>query len=324
MVKNSLITIFGGSGFVGRYTVRALAKAGYRLRVATRRPALANYLLPMGSVGQIQLQKLDTRDAAAVESAIQGAEIVINLTGALYPRGQSFEQVHVDSAAHVARAAQNNGVRRLIHISALGAHPESDCAYARTKAEGEAALRAAYPQATILRPSAIFGPEDTFFNQFAAMARYLPVLPLPGADTQVQPVFVGDVAAAIAKVIDTPQSAGQIYELGGPRSYTFRALMEVMLEVIARKRLLLPLPYSIALAQATVLQFIPGSPLTRDVVKFSQIDNVVSPGAKTLQDLSITPDSVEAVIPTYLWRFRRDGQFAKMPEKLSAAATHPE
>lgn len=322
MTQNTLITIFGGAGLVGRYTVRALAKKGYRLRVGVRRPSTAGYLLPMGSVGQIQLTKVDVRNEDAVRQALHGSHGAINLTGALYPRGQSFQDVHVKGAANIARAARDAGAETLVHVSAIGADVNGLSAYARSKAEGEAQVRAINPSARILRPSAIFGPEDKFINQFAALARYTPVLPLPGGGhTRLQPVFAGDVAEAVRVCLENPQTAGETYELGGPRAYSFRELMEIIVRETGRKRFLLPVPTSLMMAQATIAGLIPGSPLNRDVVKFAQTDNVVAAGAKTFADLNIVPDSIEAIVPQYLWRFRREGQFAKLPDEKFIAAS---
>jgi NADH dehydrogenase len=320
MTKNTLITVFGGAGHLGRFTVRALAGAGYRLRVGVRKPNLAGYLTTMGNVGQIQLYKADVRNEAAVRAALRGARGAVNLAGALHPRGQGFDDVHVTGAANVAALAQAEGVETLVHVSAIGADVKAESDYARSKGEGERAVRAAFAQATILRPSAIFGPEDKFFNQFAALARYTPALPLPGGGhTKLQPVFAGDVAAAIETCLEDRATRGQTYELGGPRVYTFREIMELILRETGRKRWLVPVPYPLMMLKATFLGLVPGSPLTRDVVKFSKTDNVVSAGAKTFADLGIRPDSVEAVVPDYLWRFRREGQYAKLPgEKLIA------
>jgi len=322
MTKDTLITIFGGQGLVGRYTVRALAKAGYRMRVGVRRPNSAGYLTSMGQVGQIQLCKADVRNEDAVRAALNGAHAAINLAGALYQRGQSYDDVHVTAAAAIARAAKDAGVQTLVHVSAIGADANAESAYARSKAEGERAVREIFPEAAILRPSAIFGPEDKFFNQFAAMARYFPALPLPGGGhTKLQPVFAGDVAAAIEKCLEDPATRGQTYELGGPHVYTFREMMEVILRETGRKRLLVSVPYPLMMLKATFLGLVPGSPLTRDLVKFAKIDDVVSPGAKGFADLGIAPDSVEAIVPQYLWRFRREGQYAKLPEEKFIAAS---
>ncbi|HVZ69365.1 MAG TPA: complex I NDUFA9 subunit family protein [Rhizomicrobium sp.] len=325
MTKDTLITIFGGQGLVGRYTVRALAKAGYRLRVGVRRPNSAGYLVSMGHVGQIQLCKVDVRNEGAVRAALRGAHAAVNLAGALYQRGQSYDDVHVIAAAAIAKLAREAGAKTLVHVSAIGADANAESAYARSKAEGEKAVRQAFPDAAILRPSAIFGPEDKFFNQFAAMARYFPALPLPGGGhTKLQPVFAGDVADAIRKCLEDPVTRGQTYELGGPHIYTFREMMELILRETGRKRWLVTVPYPLMMLKATFLGLIPGSPLTRDLVKFSRIDDVVSPGAKTFADLGITPDSVEAIVPQYLWRFRREGQYAKFLEEKAIAASKPQ
>lgn len=322
MTKDTLITIFGGQGLVGRYTVRALAKAGYRMRVGVRRPNSAGYLTSMGNVGQIQLCKVDVRNEDAVRAALKGAHAAINLAGALYQRGQSYDDVHVTAAAAIAKAAKDAGVQTLVHVSAIGADAKAESAYARSKAEGERVVRENFPEAAILRPSAIFGPEDKFFNQFAAMARYFPALPLPGGGhTKLQPVFAGDVAAAIEKCLEDPATRGQTYELGGPHVYTFREMMEVILRETGRKRLLVSVPYPLMMLKATFLGLVPGSPLTRDLVKFARIDDVVSPSAKGFADLGIAPDSVEAIVPQYLWRFRREGQYAKLPEEKFIAAS---
>ncbi len=324
MTKDTLITIFGGAGRVGRYTVRALAKAGYRLRVGVRRPSTSGYLVSMGHVGQIQLCKADVPNEDAVRAALKGAHAAINLAGALYQRGQSFTDVHVAAAANIARMAKQEGAQTLVHVSAIGADVNSESGYARSKAEGERAVREIFPDAPILRPSAIFGPEDKFLNQFASMARYfLPVLLPGGGHTKLQPVFAGDVAAAIQKCLEDPATRGQTYELGGPRVYTFREMMELILRETHRKRLLVSVPYPLMMLQATLFGLIPGSPLTRDLVKFSKVDDVVAPGAKTFADLGILPDSVEAIVPQYLWRFRREGQYAKLPDEKLIAASKP-
>jgi len=322
MTKDTLITIFGGQGLVGRYTVRALAKAGYRMRVGVRRPNSAGYLVSMGHVGQIQLCKVDVRNEDAVRAALKDSHAAINLAGALYQRGQSFDDVHVAAATTIARLAKEAGVQKLVHVSAIGADANAESAYARSKAEGERAVHEIFPEASILRPSAIFGPEDKFFNQFASMARYFPALLLPGGGhTKLQPVFAGDVAAAIQKCLEEPATHGQTYELGGPQVYSFREMMALILRETGRKRLLASVPYPLMMLQATLFGILPGSPLTRDLVKFSKIDDVVAPGAKTFADLCIAPVSVEAIVPQYLWRFRREGQYAKLPnEKLIAAS----
>jgi len=310
---NQVVTVFGGSGFLGRNAVRALARGGfgYRIRVGVRRPNLANFLLPMGHVGQIQLLHTDVRDADAVARAVADSRAVINLVGILYPAGgQSFEAVHVEAPAIIARAARKAGVETLVHISTPGISTDSESVYSRTKAQGEIALRQEFLAATILRPSLVFGPDDDFFNKFAGLARVLPALPLiGGGHTKFQPVFVADVAAAIAKCVDNPATRGKTYELGGPSVYSFKEMLHIILRETNRRRFLLPIPFWLANLQASVMQFLPGTLLTPDQVTFLKTDKVVAPGALTLADLGIVPDSLEAVLPTYLWRFRPKGQF---------------
>lgn len=324
-MKNKLVTIFGGSGFLGRHTVRALAKEGYRIRVATRRPNLATHLLPAGHVGQIQLLKTDVHEPEQVARALEGADAAINFCGVLYSSGeQTFDAIHVAAAESIAKAARAAGASTLVHVSAIGANADSDSAYAQSKAEGEKRVREAFPAATILRPSIVFGPEDGFFNKFAALARFLPALPLIGGGaTRFQPVFVGDVAAAIARCLSDVSARGQTYELGGPNIYTFKDLMQIVLRETDRERALVPLPFAIATIQAMFLQFLPGRLLTPDQVTLLKTDNVVSAGAKTIADLGIAPTSVEAEVPAYLWRFRPKGQYEELATEktLSAAGT---
>jgi NADH dehydrogenase len=311
---DTLITIFGGSGFLGRHTVRALCKRGFRIRVAVRRPELAGHLQPLGRVGQIHAVQANVRYPASVEAAVKGAHIVINLVGILFERGpQRFAAVHAEGAGAVARAAAAQGAR-MIHVSALGADPHAPALYARTKAEGEEAVRAAVPRAVIFRPSIVFGPEDDFFNQFAAIARLSPFLPLiGGGETRFQPVFVGDVAEAIVKAASGEAKEATIYELGGPDVRTFKELMEFVLAITERRRLLVPIPFALARLQASFLQFLPKPPLTPDQVEMLKRDNVVSAEAsregRTLEGLGIEPRSIAAIVPSYLWRFRRRGQF---------------
>jgi NADH dehydrogenase len=308
-MKTQLVTIFGGSGFLGRHTVRALARAGYRIKVATRHPNRAFFLRPLGSVGQIDFVKCDVADAEAVARALSGAKAVVNLTGILFQSGQTFAEVQAGGAANIAKAAAAAGVNALVHISAIGADAESDSVYAVTKAEGEAAVREAFPQAVILRPSIIFGPEDGFFNKFAEMARFFPALPLiGGGKTRFQPVFVGDVARAILAGLS--RQDGRTYELGGPSIYSFKELLQLILREIGRKRALVPVPFGIASLQAAFLQLLPKPLLTVDQVKLLKRDNVVSATASGLVDLGIEPTSVEAVIPSYLWRYRAKGEYA--------------
>jgi NADH dehydrogenase len=316
-----LVTVFGGSGFLGRYAVRALARAGHRIRVGVRDPNLANYLLPMGHVGQIQLVRVNVRDADAVRRAMKGAGAVVNLVGILYESGrQKFQELHAVAPGMIAAGAKEAGLGAAVHVSSIGANSDSPSLYARTKAEGEERVRNAFPDATILRPSIVFGAEDQFFNRFAALARISPALPLiGGGHTRFQPVYVGDVAQAILCCVSGSAARGSVYELGGPRVYTFKELMRLVLAETGRRRLLIPLPFSVAMAKASVLGLLPKPILTRDQVRQLKRDNVVSADARKLADLDIEPESVEAIIPTYLWRFRREGQF-EQPPRLSVNA----
>jgi NADH dehydrogenase len=307
----SVVTVFGGSGFLGRHTVQALARAGYRIRVAVRYPNLAPYLPPMGTVGQIQLVKCDVRDEAAVARTVQGSDAVVNLVGILYPAGgQTYESIHVTAPAIIARAAKAAGVNSVVHISTPGISTESASVYSSSKAEGEIALRHEFADATILRPSLVFGPEDNFYNKFANLARFMPVLPLiGGGHTKFQPVCVTDVADAVVRCVQDGGTRGKTYELGGPTVYSFKQMLELVLQVTGRRRALIPVPFFLASMKAMFLQFLPGKLLTPDQVQFLKTDNVVAPGALTLADLGIVPDSLEAVLPSYLWRFRARGQY---------------
>jgi NADH dehydrogenase len=307
----SLVTVFGGSGFLGRNAVRALAKAGYRIRVAVRYPNQAEYLPPMGSVGQIQLMKCNVLDQDAVARACQGADAVVNLVGILAPAGgQGFDDVHVAAVGNIAMAAKAAGARTLVHVSSLGADPEAESHYAKTKGEGEKLLREEFSNATILRPSLLAGPDDDFFNKFAALARMLPMLPLiGGGHTKFQPAFVGDVADAIVKCVSDTATKGKTYELGGPGTYSFKELMQLVLQETGRSRPLVPVPFWLASIKAMFLQFLPGKLLTPDQVTSLKTDNLVSPNALTFKDLGIVPDSIEAILPAYLWRFRPRGEY---------------
>jgi NADH dehydrogenase len=311
---DSLVTVYGGSGFLGRHVVRALAKRHYRIRVAVRRPELAGYLQPLGRVGQIHAVQTNLRHAGSIEMAARDADVVVNLVGILAEGGkQKFDAVQRDGAERVALAAAAHGAR-VVHVSAIGADENSASHYARSKAQAEMLVRAAVPDAVIMRPSIMFGPDDDFFNRFAALARFSPALPLIGGGlTKMQPVFVGDVAAAIAEAVDGNAKAATTYELGGPDVRSFKELMQFTLDTIERRRALVPLPFPLARLLAMVLQFAPGAPLTPDQVEMLRTDNVVSGDAKregrTLEGLGITPDSIAAIVPTYLWRFRRTGQF---------------
>jgi NADH dehydrogenase len=317
-----LVTIYGGSGFVGRYIARRMAKAGWRVRVAVRRPNEAIFVRPYGTPGQVEPVACNIRDEASVRAAMAGVDAVVNCVGILVEEGRNrFDAVQAEGAGRIARIAAETGVGRLVHISAIGADASSDSHYARTKAAGEAAVTAAFPGAVILRPSIVFGPEDQFFNRFAAMARLGPFLPVVGAETRFQPVYVDDVAAAAEKALTGDVAAG-VYELGGPEVLSFRALMLRMLEIIRRRRIILNVPFFAARIMAfglDALQLLTlglwtNRILTRDQVRNLARDNVVSPGARGLADLGITPTPMAAVLPDYLWRYRPAGQFTAIQE----------
>jgi NADH dehydrogenase len=319
---DTLITVFGGSGFLGRHVVRALAQRHYRIRVAVRRPDLAGHLQPLGRVGQIHAVQANIRHRSSVASAVAGSDVVINLVGILFESGrQRFDAVQGSGAEGVALAAAAQGAR-MIHVSAIGAAENSRAAYGRAKWRGERLVLAAAPDAIIFRPSVLFGPNDDFFNRFAAMAQLSPVLPLIGGGrTRFQPVFAGDVAEAIARAVDGAATPGTIYELGGPEVFTFRALMNFILATTGRRRLLVPLPFALAKLQALGFELLSKVPLpllsrpllTRGQVDMLRYDNVVADTARadgrTLEGLGITPHPVGEIVPTYLWRFRTAGQF---------------
>jgi NADH dehydrogenase len=303
------VTILGASGFVGRYIVRDLARDGAVIAACCRHASGAGFLKPMGDVGQIATLSADLADERALAAVIAGAEAVVNAVGILSERGaQRFDLVHHRGSARLAALAKDAGVKRFVHFSALGADRNASSAYGRSKAEGEAAVRAAFPGATILRPGLIFGPEDTFFNRFAAMARFSPVLPLiGGGGTKFQPVYVGDVAAAVAAVLARAETEGNAYELAGPVVFSLRQLFELILHVTGRKRVLLPVPFGLAMLQALVLEPAPRPLLTRDQVRMLRDDSVATAGAPGFAELGIAPKALELVLPSYLERFRRPG-----------------
>jgi uncharacterized protein YbjT (DUF2867 family) len=321
-----LVTIFGGSGFLGRHIVRELAARGDRMRIAVRDPDAALFLKPMGDVGQITPVAAPIGDETRVRAACAGADAVINLVGVLYEHGrQRFRALHVDGARRVAQAARAGGAATLIQLSALGADPQSPSAYARSKAEGEAGVREAFPQAAIVRPSVMFGPEDGFFNKFAGLAAWLPVLPVVGVryrpgdlragrvlgngGPRFQPVYVGDVAAVVAGLTTDPTSAGTLFELGGPRVYNMQEIMELVNRHTLRRRPLVPVPFGLASFQAALLGLLPRPLITRDQVRLMRVDNVVSGTAPGFAELGIQPIGPEAVLPRYLDRFRSGGRF---------------
>ncbi len=317
-----LVTIFGGSGFVGRYIARRMAKEGWRVRVAVRRSNEALFVRPYGTPGQVEPMACNIRDDASVRVMIRGADAVVNCVGILNRSGKNtFDAVQAEGAGRIARIAAAEGVQTLVQLSAIGADPASDSTYARTKAEGEAAVLAAFPTAVILRPSIIFGTEDGFFNRFAAMTRLGPILPVVGADTRFQPVYVDDVAQAAVKGV-LGQAAPGVYELGGPEVDSFRGLMGRMLTVIQRRRAVVNVPFWVAgimgfgfdMLQAVTLGLIENRMITRDQVRNLRQDNVVSPGAPGFAELGIQPTAMEAVLPDYLWRFRPSGQYAAIKD----------
>ncbi|MEO1248858.1 MAG: complex I NDUFA9 subunit family protein [Pseudomonadota bacterium] len=306
------IVLFGGAGFIGRYIVREAAKRGWQINIASRDPNAALYLKTSGSVGQIAPVFANIADDDSVRAAMRGADYVVNLCGILYETGrQKFDGVHRDGADRVARIAAEMGVQRLVHISAIGASSTSPATYAKTKAAGEQAVRNQMSDATILRPSIVFGPEDGFFNLFAGLARLAPFLPLiGGGHTRFQPVYACDVASAVMAVLDNNETAGKLYELGGPRTYTFKQLLQLILSEVGIKRPLIALPWSLAMVKATFLGLLPKPLLTRDQVKLLKADNVVAEDALGFKELNIEPTAVEVIVPTYLRRFRPGGRFA--------------
>lgn len=311
-----LVTVFGGTGFVGRHVVDALARRGFRVRVAVRKPAAAYYMQPLGNVGQIQMVQANVRHRWSVERAVQGADYVINLVGILSESGkQRFTSIHAIGAKYVAEACATAGLP-LLHMSALGADIKSGADYARTKGEAERQVLTIKPDAIILRPSIIFGPEDQFFNKFASMSRFSPFMPLiGGGQTRFQPVYVGDVAEVIARAVEGKLKTGKIYELGGAEVLSLRRCMEIALDVIGRKRVFINLPWFLARLQGKILGLLPNPPLTSDHVRLLQSDNVVSQAAidagLTFEGLGIKPQAVDALLPSYLWRYRVLGQYDK-------------
>jgi NADH dehydrogenase len=301
-----VVTVFGASGFIGRHLVRQLVRDGYIVRAAVRDVDAALFLKPAGTVGQVVIVQANVADPASVAAAVAGADAVVNLVGILAEGGRkrTFQRLHVEGAANVAAAAARAGVKRLVQMSAIGADAQSDSAYARSKAAGEEKAREAFPEATVVRPSLVFGPEDRFFNLFATLTRFSPMLPLiGGGQTRFQPVYVIDVAKAIAAILATPATGGKTYELGGPRAYTFRELMGLVLAETRRCRLLMPLPFGLASFEAWFLEKLPMPLLTRDQVKLLKHDNLVAADAAGLEALGIEPTPVESILPTYLTRF---------------------
>lgn len=310
-MRSHRTAVLGGSGFIGRYIVKRLAARGDVVPVGCRNAEQAKFLRPMGAVGQVEPLNVAIDDEALLPSFLAGTNALVNCVGILRESGsQTFERAHHTGPALLARVARDAGVERFVHISAIGADARSASAYARTKAAGEAAVRDAFPTVTILRPSVVFGPEDQFFNRFATIAMFMPALPLiGGGETRFQPVYVGDVADAAVKCLEDPAAAGRTYELGGPKVYTLRELFELLLQEIRRQRRLINVPFTIAELQARLMSILPNPPLTPDQVELLKRDNVVSSGALTLSSLGIAPTAVEAILPTYLDRFRSGGWY---------------
>jgi uncharacterized protein YbjT (DUF2867 family) len=312
--SDTLVTVFGGSGFIGRQIVRSLAKRGYRIRVACRRPDLAGHVLPFGAPGQIALVQANLRYPASVAAACEGAHAVINATGTDVSSGaQSFDAVVVFGSEAVAKAAKQVKAQLLVMVSGMGASAESTSKASQAKAKAEAATQRAFPGAMIVRPSVVFGPDDRFFNRMAGMARIAPVLPVIGPETKVQPVFVGDVSEAVAVLVDRDVADGKTYELGGPATGTLKDMFQYVVDVTRRKRVLVPLPHSAAKLLGLLIGWLPGAPINADQIELLRTDNVVSAAAKAegrdLAGLGITPRSYSTIVPTYLYRFRKEGQF---------------
>lgn len=323
-MSGKLAVVFGGSGFLGRNVVRELARRGWRVRVGVRRPHQAQFLRPMGAVGQIQLKQVNIRHRSSIADALTGADAVINLVGVLYQDGANkFDAVQAAGAASVAQLAGDAGVAQFVHVSAIGADAQSDSLYARSKGEGEKAVRDAVPGAVILRPSIVFGQEDQFFNRFATMATSTPFTPLPligGGKTKFQPIYVDDVADAVCEALERADAKSRTYELGGPGVYSFRSLMEKMLQEIGRERFLAPIPLPVASLIGFFAQIIGRLPfmtplLTQDQVKLSAVGNVVNTDGSVgvLADLGVDPHTLESILPTYMEPYRKYGQFAEKP-----------
>ena len=317
MAMRKVATVFGGSGFIGRYVVKRLAHQGYIVRVAVRDPEAALFLKPMGSVGQVVPLFAPVSNQPAVRRAVQDADLVVNCVGILAEAGAAtFRAVHTEGAQHIATEANAAGVHRLVHLSAIGAAPESRSRYAASKGLGEQAVSAAFPRATILRPSIVFGPEDSFFNRFAELARLSPVMPVIAGNTRMQPVYVGDVADAAMAALSDPATEGKIYELGGPEVMTFRDILRLILKFTQRSRKLFEVPSAMASLQASIMQYLPGKPLTPDQLIMLEHDNIVAPGALGLADLGLAPTPIDLVVPSYLSRFKPGG--GRRPELAAA------
>lgn len=323
MATRSVATVFGGSGFIGRYVVKRLAHKGFVVRVAVRDTERALFLKPMGGVGQVVPLYASLTNEATIHRAVDGADLVVNTVGILAERRRGdFQRIHADGAGLVGKYASQCGVGRMVHISAIGADPQAASSYAATKGAGEAAIRSAYPEATILRPSLVFGPEDHLFNRFAGMARMLPFMPVICGETRFQPVYVGDVADAVMAVLARADTAGAVFELGGPRVWPFRELLAYVLTETGRRRPMMDIPLWLARLQAFFMEFVPGKPLTRDQLLMLQQDNVVGGDLPGLKELGVVPTPVELVVPLYLRRFQPGGGKRRvLPEHQVAHVT---
>jgi len=307
-MNGKLVTIFGGSGFIGKTLVQHLAKAGYRIRVAVRHPNNALFVKPLGDLGQIHIAQANVRNKASVEAAVRGSDMVINLVGVLNESGkQSFQKVHVDGAGLIAEVSAELGVEKLVHLSSIGADEEAASNYSCSKAAGEALVKKNFPGATIIRPSIIFGPDDSFFNKFAAFAKMFRMLPVICGDTKFQPVYVGDVASSIESILSNKGAAGKTYELGGPKVYSFRELLEMVNNITEQNVMLISVPIQIAYFKAFFLGMLPNPMVTIDQLRSMEVDNVAS--GTDLTDLGVTPTPVEAIVPNYLVHFKPSGQF---------------
>ncbi|MDG1438022.1 MAG: complex I NDUFA9 subunit family protein [Emcibacteraceae bacterium] len=309
-MSGELVTVFGGSGFIGKVLVQHLAKAGYRVRVAVRRPNSGLDVKPLGDLGQVQLTQANVRNKLSVEAAIKGADHVVNLVGVLFESGkQGFGKIHDEGAGLVAEVAAAENVKSLVHMSAIGADEESNSKYGRSKSAGEVNVMAHYPNATIIRPSVVFGPDDQFFNKFASMAKTYRMLPVICGDTRFQPIYVGDVASAIVAILTNEDAAGETFELGGSKAYSFRELLELVNKVTEQNVPMITIPVQMAYFQAFFLGMLPNPVVTMDQLRLLEKDNVVSDGASGLSDLGVSATPPEAVIPNYLVHYRPMGQF---------------
>ena len=313
-MKQKIATIFGASGFIGRHLIRRLTKKDFRIVAATRSPYLHGYLKPLGNPGQIDLEKVNLFDKERLRTLIKNSDVVINLVGILYEtKKQKFEDIHAKFPDLLSKLCSELNIEKLVHISALGIDETANSQYMQSKLKGEKNILNNFNRSVILRPSIIFGPEDNFFNQFASLAEFLPALPLIGGGlTYFQPIYVGDIAKSIVTVLEKEEINNNIYELGGPQTFTFKELMKILLKQIKKKRFLVPIPFLLAKFQAKILQLLPRPLLTTDQVEMLKYDNIVSNNYPTLKDLKINPRTIESVLPDYIWRFRKGGQFAKL------------